>query len=125
MIDTKGFKDTMGRIYKAITSEKQILEQHNISLQGASESENIDSLIQRTRGTSFKLLVMGEFSSGKSAFVNVLLGEKLLPEGAVPMTALITEIYYGKEKKVVMYPRPGKWKGGNARFEIEPTLAEI
>lgn len=125
MIDTKGFKNTMGRIYKAITTEKQVLETNGISLQGASESENIDSLIQRTRGTSFKLLVMGEFSSGKSAFVNVLLGEKLLPEGAVPMTALITEIYYGKEKKVVMHPRPGKWKGGNAPFEIEPTLAEI
>lgn len=125
MIDTKGFKDTMGRIYKAITGEKQVLEQNNLSLQGASEGENIDSLIQRTRGTSFKLLVMGEFSSGKSAFVNVLLGEKLLPEGAVPMTALITEIYYGKAKKVVMYPRPGKWKGGNAPFEIEPTLSEI
>jgi len=125
MIDTKGFKSAMGSIYKAISEEKQYLEAHNISIQGTSENENIDSLIQRTRGTAFKLLVMGEFSSGKSTFINVLLGEKLLPEGAVPMTALITEIYYGREKKVVMYPKPGKWKGGNAPFEIEPRLSEI
>lgn len=125
MVDTKAFKETMRTIYKTIFDEKQFLEENGVSLQGASENENIDSLMQRTKGTSFKLLVMGEFSSGKSAFINVLLGEKLLSEGAVPMTALITEIYYGKEKKVVMHPRPGKWKGGNAPFEIEPKLSEI
>lgn len=125
MIDTKAYKQAMGNIYKEITGEKQFLEENGISLQGASENENIDDLIHKTRGTSFKLLVMGEFSSGKSAFINVLLGEKLLPEGAVPMTALITEINYGREKKVVMYPRPGKWRGGDKPFEIEPKLSEI
>lgn len=125
MIDTKAYKMAMGSIFKEITGEKKYLEEKGISLQGASENENIDDIIHKTRGTSFKLLVMGEFSSGKSAFINVLLGEKLLPEGAVPMTALITEINYGKEKKVVMYPRPGKWKGGDKPFEIEPKLSEI
>lgn len=125
MIDTKAFREAIGKISKTVIGEKQFLEQNGIDIQGASEHENIDSLIQRTRGTSFKLLVMGEFSSGKSAFINVLLGEKLLPEGAVPMTALITEIYYGREKKVVMHPRKGKWKGGDAPFEIEPKLSEI
>lgn len=125
MIDTKSFKKAMTSIYQTIVKEKQFLEGHGIATQGTSEKENIDHLIQRSRGTAFKLLVMGEFSSGKSAFVNVLLGEKLLPEGALPMTALITEIYYGKEKKVVIHPRPGKWKGGDAPFEIEPKLSEI
>lgn len=125
MIDTKGFKSAMGSIYHAINGEKTYLEEHGISTRGTSENENIDTLIRRTRGTAFKLLVMGEFSSGKSTFINVLLGEKLLPEGAVPMTALITEIYYGREKKVVMHPKPGRWKGGNAPFEIEPKLSEI
>lgn len=125
MVDTKVYKEEMGRVYRAVTEEKKFLEENHISTVGASENENIDDLIQKTKGTSFKLLVMGEFSSGKSAFINVLLGEKLLPEGAVPMTALITEINYGREKKVVMYPKPGKWKGGDQPFEIKPELEEI
>lgn len=125
MIDTKAFKSTMKTIYQALLKEKEFLEGKGVDIQGASESENINKLIQRTKGTSFKLLVMGEFSSGKSTFINVLLGEKLLPEGAVPKTALITEIYYGQEKRVIMYPKPGKWPGGNAPFDIEPKLSEI
>ena len=125
MVDTKVYKEEMGKVYKAITEEKKFLEANHIPTQGVAENENIDDLIQKTKGTSFKLLVMGEFSSGKSAFINVLLGEKLLPEGAVPMTALITEINYGREKKVVMYPKQGKWKGGDQPFEIKPALEEI
>lgn len=125
MIDTKAYKQTMASIYKEITEEKKFLQENGVSLKGASENENIDDIIQKTKGTSFKLLVMGEFSSGKSAFINVLLGEKLLPEGAVPMTALITEIRYGRERQVTMYPRPGKWKGGSQPFDIEPKLSEI
>lgn len=125
MIDTRLYKEAVENIYRTVLDEKKFLEARGIVLQGASENENIDDLLHKTKGTSFKLLVMGEFSSGKSAFINVLLGEKLLPEGAVPMTALITEIYYGREKKVIMYPRPGKWKGGDKPFEIEPKLSEI
>ena len=77
------------------------------------------------KDASFKILVTGRFSSGKTALVNNLLGEKLLPEKALPATALITEIHYGKEKKVIMFPKAGMWQGGDAPFEIEPTLSEI
>ena len=125
MVETKAFKDVMFNIYKSISGEKKYLEEHNVSLQGASQEENLDSLMRRAKRTSFKLLVMGRFSSGKTSFINVLLGEKLLAEDALPATALITEIYYGKNKRVVMYPKKGKWKGGDEPFEIEPTLSEI
>src|SRR3954463_10721549 len=32
----------------------------------------------------FLLVVAGEFNSGKSSFINALLGEKVLPEGVTP-----------------------------------------
>lgn len=43
----------------------------------------------------FLLVVVGEFNSGKSAFVNALLGRALLPEGVTPTTAEITVLRYG------------------------------
>ncbi len=125
MINTELFKQTMQRIHEKVVAEKALFEEHAISVKTEMEEESIDNLIEKAADTSFKLLIMGQFSSGKSSFINVLLGEKLLPVKALPTTALITELYYGEEKKVIMYPKPGKWAGGNEPFEIEPTLSEI
>ena len=43
----------------------------------------------------FLLVVVGEFNSGKSAFINALLGQKLLPEGVTPTTSQINVLRYG------------------------------
>jgi len=39
--------------------------------------------------TLFLLVVVGEFNSGKSAFINALVGEPIMPEGVTPTTAMI------------------------------------
>jgi small GTP-binding protein len=43
----------------------------------------------------FLLVVVGEFNAGKSAFINALLGSKVLDEGVTPTTAQIHLIRYG------------------------------
>jgi small GTP-binding protein len=43
----------------------------------------------------FLLVVVGEFNSGKSAFINALLGTKIAPEGVTPTTAQINVLQYG------------------------------
>ncbi len=43
----------------------------------------------------FLLVVVGEFNAGKSAFVNALIGEDVLPEGVTPTTARITVVRHG------------------------------
>jgi small GTP-binding protein len=43
----------------------------------------------------FLLVVVGEFNSGKSAFINALLGQKLLLEGVTPTTSQINVLRYG------------------------------
>ncbi|HJQ14268.1 MAG TPA: dynamin family protein [Anaerolineales bacterium] len=43
----------------------------------------------------FLLVVVGEFNAGKSALVNALLGEKVLPEGATPTTSRVTLVKWG------------------------------
>lgn len=47
----------------------------------------------------FLLVVVGEFNSGKSAFINALLGEKLLEVGVTPTTKQINILRFGGELK--------------------------
>jgi small GTP-binding protein len=44
----------------------------------------------------FLLVVVGEFNSGKSAFINALVGQKLLKEGVTPTTTQINVLKFGK-----------------------------
>ncbi len=46
----------------------------------------------------FLLVVVGEFNSGKSAFINALLGQKLLKEGVTPTTTQITLLRHGEQQ---------------------------
>src|SRR5260370_12567350 len=43
----------------------------------------------------FLLVVAGEFNSGKSAFINALVGSPLLAEGVTPTTTRIQLLRYG------------------------------
>jgi small GTP-binding protein len=55
----------------------------------AEAKERLESL--------FLLVVAGEFNSGKSAFINALIGADIMPEGVTPTTSLINLLVYGKE----------------------------
>lgn len=43
----------------------------------------------------FRVAVMGTFTSGKSTLINALLGSRILPESALPSTAILTFIQFG------------------------------
>ncbi len=45
----------------------------------------------------FLLVIVGEFNSGKSTFINALLGAPIQPEGVTPTTDRITLLRYGDE----------------------------
>jgi small GTP-binding protein len=45
----------------------------------------------------FLIVVAGEFNSGKSSFINALLGEAVLPEGVTPTTDRINLLRWGPE----------------------------
>lgn len=44
----------------------------------------------------FLLVIAGEFNSGKSSFINALLGDKVVKEGVTPTTDQITLLRYGE-----------------------------
>ncbi len=76
---------------------------------------------KRLKDENLRVLVMGKFSSGKSTFLNGLLGRPLLPMKAIPTTAVIGEIRYSDTEKIVLLPKKGKWHGGDATFEISAS----
>ncbi len=45
----------------------------------------------------FLLVIAGEFNSGKSAFINALIGADIMPEGVTPTTSLINLLDYGEQ----------------------------
>lgn len=51
----------------------------------------------------FLLVVVGEFNSGKSSFLNALLGKKSLDEGVTPTTAQIDILRFG-DKSAIFQP---------------------
>ena len=45
----------------------------------------------------FLLVIVGEFNAGKSAFINALLGSRVVEEGVTPTTAQINILQYGDQ----------------------------
>lgn len=90
-------------------------------------------------GGLFYLVVLGEFNAGKSAFVNALLGEKLMPEGVTPTTNKLHLVTNGpangsteRGDDVVQWTYPADWlegvylvdtPGSNSLFRQHEALA--
>lgn len=52
--------------------------------------------------------VLGQFKAGKSSFLNSLLGQNVLPVGAIPVTTAITRLQYGERERAVVQHFNGK-----------------
>lgn len=63
-----------------------------------SPQEIINDLIYKVENDVFKVMIVGEFSTGKSTFLNALLGEDILPMAVRPTTATINLIKYNENK---------------------------
>ncbi len=47
---------------------------------------------------SLRVAVVGQFSSGKSALINALLGEEIAPMGVTPVTAVLHRFHWSEER---------------------------
>lgn len=57
---------------------------------------------KKIEDSSLKILVAGQFKTGKSTMINAMLREEVLPADVRPCTAVLTEILYGEQKKAVL-----------------------
>lgn len=65
--------------------------------------QNLEALADKVHNETFKIMVVGTFKNGKSTFINSFLGESVLPAYAIPTTAVINEVKWGKDKKAVVH----------------------
>lgn len=83
--------------------EEELLERLDAALVRTTEG-GADSDLRQLRHARaqldqlFLLVVAGEFNSGKSSFLNALLGARVLPEGVTPTTDRINLLTYGDEE---------------------------
>src|ERR687893_2527756 len=80
--------------------ERALLERPLEFLGGFSAPTEDASLVRRKLGDLeelFLLVVVGEFNSGKSAFINALLGAGISEEGVTPTTSRITVLRHSPE----------------------------
>lgn len=85
-----------------LRDERRILNDLRVKLvQFQAEPETTQALGESIAQLDdlFLLVVAGEFNAGKSAFINALLGERLLQEGVTPTTTQINILRHGESKK--------------------------
>jgi small GTP-binding protein len=85
-----------------LKAERQVLNDLRIALiQFGADAQDSQILAESITllDELFLLVVVGEFNAGKSAFINALLGQKLLIEGVTPTTTQINLLRYGAEQK--------------------------
>ncbi len=77
----------------------------------------LSRLLDRWHARRFHALVVGEFKRGKSTLVNALIGEDLLPTGVPPVTAVLTRVRSGPERRALV-----RFRNGGQR---EIAIAEV
>ena len=84
-----------------IRRERSLLEDLRVLLVRLGAPDDDLALLKRALhqlDELFLLVVVGEFNAGKTAFLNALLGERLLTEGVLPTTSQIQVLRYGDQK---------------------------
>lgn len=78
--------------------ERSLLDDIRVQLARLDATQEDLDLLKRSLDQLdelFLLVVVGEFNAGKTAFLNAMLGSKLLPEGVTPTTAHINILRHG------------------------------
>ncbi|MDQ3684287.1 MAG: dynamin family protein [Acidobacteriota bacterium] len=89
------------QLRRLIESEKTLLKSlHDLAVAG-EHTEDARRLSDILNGIDelFLLVIVGEFNSGKSSFINALFGVKTRVEGPVPVDDRITIMHYGDEEE--------------------------
>ncbi len=78
-----------------------------LDLENGEVADRVLLEADRLRERKFRLVVIGEFSRGKSTLINALLGEALLPAKLRPTTTTIIEISHGAQLELRVQEHDG------------------
>ena len=107
--------DSFPHVYQALLPRiQEVCHQfHIVSLN--RQIEACENLLQQNQ--LIDVAVLGQFKSGKSSFLNSLIGKYILPVGVIPVTTTITRLQYGKRERAIIRHFDGR--------EIEADIAAI
>ncbi|MBQ4630384.1 MAG: dynamin family protein [Clostridia bacterium] len=131
--NTNGEKVNITLRMNEVTQKKldetiKLLESLKLPVHAANVAELMGNIVK----DRFTVAVVGEFSKGKSTFINNLFEKEVLPVGNTPTTAMLTRIMYnskealvisdGKNPKITMPLSPKSWEGYTADLDgKDPT----
>ena len=94
MFTPEQFKEKSANLSEIVGKQLNVTSASGIddANQNSKPSEVLSEVKKRLQEGSLRVLVMGKFSSGKSTFLNAMMGKMLLPAKPTPTTAVIGEI---------------------------------
>lgn len=87
MSDFSDYKQRRDKISQLLSKASQTFQEFD-----PNEAESLKDLSQSTANGKFSIIVAGQFSAGKSTFLNALMGNKYLPSFTKETTATINEL---------------------------------
>ena len=107
---------------KAIANNlKDVRQQVSEHQEFKNALESLDELILNVNAP-LNIMVMGEFSTGKSTFINAILKKEVVKMNSLPTTAVITKLCYGAKDKLIVHFKNGTNKEYNS-LEFERLTA--
>ena len=114
-------------IFEEFQAEKQKLIQiaHIARENGWIDAEREKEIVDKINNDVLTLGVIGQMKCGKSTFLNAcVFGDTVLPSATTPMTAALSVITYGEEKKLVAeFYSPDEW--AEQKLQASRSLDEV
>lgn len=87
-------------ILQKVRDAEELFERYEIT---GSECARVRQLREKLESRHMTVSVIGQFKRGKSALVNRILDDNILPVGIVPVTAVVTTVDYGVKSAAVHF----------------------
>lgn len=91
-------------LYEQLLNFESIAENYT---EGKNYIEEIRKIREQLTTRLYRVAVIGEFKRGKSSLLNALIGADILPTDILPMTAAVTRVTYGTERKIEIFYKDG------------------
>ena len=94
-------------LFASVENSLKVLRKEVMAIPELKDSEKDINEIIENMNSPLLVMVMGEFSRGKSTFINALIGQSIAKVDANPTTAVITKLSYGTQDEITVFMRDG------------------